>query len=299
MNDTAPIPVVGIGASADCLCALEDFFKSLPANPGMAFVVITHVAPDHQSFLVEIPARRAGPPVQAASDDQKVEANRVYVLPSSASPTIVGRRQNLHETESGRRDSKPVDIFFASLAQDCEDYAVGVILSRGGHDGVLGVKSIKEHGGLAPAGDSSGPVFAGTPDSAIARGLVDFAIPVDAMAAKRIESAGSCKKLHALAKAQKSGEDEDATRDAREAICQILHAKTGHDFSSYKTRTFLRRVQRRMEIKHCGPSPIMSPCRGEGEIEHCHSGVVTFDFAETGLSARLEIPPPPELEPPL
>jgi two-component system CheB/CheR fusion protein len=118
MNDNAPFPVVGIGASTGGLRALEDFFKSFPADPGMAFVAITPLAPDHESFLTEILARGAHPPVQAARDGQKVEANRVHVLPSNVRLTIAVRRPSLHETGSGRRESKPIDNFFASLALD-------------------------------------------------------------------------------------------------------------------------------------------------------------------------------------
>jgi two-component system CheB/CheR fusion protein len=253
MKADLPFPIVGIGASAGGLRALEDFFKSVPPDPGMAFVIITHLSPDRESYLTDILARHTPLPVQAASDGQKVEADRVYVLPPNASLTIADRRLRLRETEPGRHERMPIDVFFASLAQDCGEYAVGVVLSGSGHDGVLGVKAIKEQGGLvlAQSGDGSGPGFAGMPDSAIASGLVDFAVPVDEMAAKLIENAGSYKKLDALAETPPSSDDDHANHDAREAIYTILRAQTGHDFSGYKTRTFLRRVQRRMQIHEC------------------------------------------------
>jgi two-component system CheB/CheR fusion protein len=261
MNSELPFPIVGIGASAGGLRALEDFFKAVPPDPGMAFVIITHLAPDRESYLTDILARHTSLPVQVAGDGQKVAANRVYVLPPNSTLTIADRRLLLRETEATRHERMPIDVFFASLAQDCGEYAVGIVLSGSGHDGVLGVKAIKEYGGLvlAQAGDATGPGFAGMPDSAIASGLVDFAVPVDAMAAKLIENAGSIHKLDALAEAPLSSDDNQAVsqafnlanHDAREAIYAILRAQTGHDFSGYKIRTFLRRVQRRMQIHDC------------------------------------------------
>jgi len=253
MKIDAPFPVVGIGASAGGLRALEDFFKALSANPGMAFVIITHLAPDRESFLTDILARHTSLSVEVAHEAQLVEQDSVYVLPPNASLTIANGLLRLRETEPGRHERNPIDVFFASLAQDCCEYAVGIILSGSGHDGVLGVKAIKEQGGLvlAQAADDSGPGFAGMPDSAIASGLVDFAVPVDSMAAKLMENARSFEKLDGLAGKQPSGEDERANLDGCEAIYAILRAHTGHDFSGYKTRTFLRRVQRRMQVHDC------------------------------------------------
>jgi two-component system CheB/CheR fusion protein len=201
MKIDAPFPVVGIGASAGGLRALEDFFKALSANPGMAFVIITHLAPDRESFLTDILARHTSLSVEVAHEAQLVEQDSVYVLPPNASLTIANGLLRLRETEPGRHERNPIDVFFASLAQDCCEYAVGIILSGSGHDGVLGVKAIKEQGGLvlAQAADDSGPGFAGMPDSAIASGLVDFAVPVDSMAAKLMENARSFEKLDGLA----------------------------------------------------------------------------------------------------
>jgi two-component system CheB/CheR fusion protein len=253
MNIESPFPIVGIGASAGGLRALEDFFKSVPFNPGMAFVIVTHLAPDRESFLADILARHTDLPVQVARDGQKVEPNRVYVLPPNASLTIAGHRLQLCDAGPGRRERMPIDVFFASLAQDRGEYAVGIVLSGSGHDGVLGVKAIKEQGGLvlAQSGDPSGPGFADMPDSAIASGLVDFAVPVDEMAAKLLENVGGLGMLDALAEKQPPDEDDPANREAREAIYAVLRARTGHDFSGYKSRTLLRRIQRRMQFNRC------------------------------------------------
>lgn len=249
MPSDSRFPIVGIGASAGGLRALEDFFRAIPSHPGMAFVVVTHLAPDRESFLTDILARRTDLRVEVAHDGQRVEPDGIYVLPPHASLTIAGGVLRLRQTDQGQHERAPIDVFFASLAQDRGEYAVGVVLSGSGHDGVLGVKAIKEHGGLvlAQASDGSGPGFADMPDSAIASGLVDFAVPVDAMAEKLAENAHSVQMLDRLDESP----SDDAIADAREAIYAILRAQTGHDFGGYKTRTFLRRVQRRMEVHHC------------------------------------------------
>jgi two-component system CheB/CheR fusion protein len=252
-NNAAPFPVVGIGASAGGLRALENFFQAMPPAPGMAFVIVTHLAPDRKSLLTEILARHTTLKVDVARDDQPVEKDKVYILPPGAILTIADGRLRLEPTDVIDHQRKPIDIFFSSLAEDLGEYAVGVVLSGSGADGVLGVKAIKEHGGvtLAQASDSSGPGFSGMPDSAIASGLVDFAIPVDAMASKLIENMGSFDALEALVGSPRGNDDGRVAAEAREAICAILSSQTGHDFSGYKTRTFMRRVQRRMQARRC------------------------------------------------
>jgi len=250
MSSDAAFPIVGIGASAGGLRALEGFFKPIPADPGMAFLIITHLAPDRNSFLSEILARYTSLPVEEAHEDQKVEKNHVYVLPPHASLTIKDGRLKLLETDTDFHQRAPIDLFFASLAEDCAEYAVGVILSGSGTDGVLGVKAIKERGGLvlAQASDGSGPGFSGMPESAIASGLVDFAVPVEAMAEKLLEN---CRSIAGTAALFGDGPKDSVSHDALEAICAQVRAQTGHDFSGYKNRTVLRRIARRMQIMRC------------------------------------------------
>lgn len=245
-------PIVGVGASAGGLKALESLFKGMPAEPGMAFVVITHLAPDRESLLGEILSRHAAMPIVSARDGQAVEPNRIYVLPPNSILSIKDRRLQLREMEAPHHERTPIDIFFSSLAADCGEYSVGVVLSGSGRDGVLGVKAIKEHGGvtLAQSSDSSGPGFSGMPQSAIASGLVDFAIPADAMAAKLIENAHGLDALDGSA-GRASSITEEAADEAREAIYAIIRSQAGHDFSGYKTRTFMRRVFRRVQARHC------------------------------------------------
>ena len=247
MNMDAQFPIVGVGASAGGLRALESLFKAMPAEPGMAFVVITHLAPDRESLLTEILSRHAAMPVVSAQDGQQVEANRIYVLPPNAILSISDRRLQLRKMEAPHHERAPIDIFFSSLASDCGEYAAGVVLSGSGHDGVLGIKAIKEKGGvtLAQTSDSNGPGFAGMPESAIASGLIDFAVPADAMPAKLMENALSLNKLEG---AEPTADD---SVEAQQAIYTILRSQAGHDFSGYKTRTFMRRIFRRVQARHC------------------------------------------------
>ncbi len=252
MASDSRFPIVGIGASAGGLRALEQFFQAVSADLGMAFVIITHLAPDRESFLTDILARHTSLTVHVASEGQKVEPNSIYVLPPNASLTIEGGTLRLHQIEPGHAERSPVDVFFSSLAQDCGEYAVGVVLSGSGSDGVLGIKAIKEQGGLVLAQSSDGtqPSFTGMPDSAIASGLVDYAIPVEDMAAKLSENRQSIGLVDALAeRGAAQGDHPDAK--SLEMLYAILRSQMGHDFSGYKKRTFIRRVHRRMQINHC------------------------------------------------
>ena len=252
MASDSRFPIVGIGASAGGLRALEQFFKTIPPDLGMAFVIITHLAPDRESFLTDILARHTSLTVHGASEGQKVEPNSVYVLPPNASLTIENGALRLHRIEPGHAERSPVDVFFSSLAQDCGDYAVGVVLSGSGSDGVLGIKAIKEQGGLVLAQSSDGtePSFSGMPDSAIASGLVDYAVPVEDMAAKLSENRQSIGLVDALTEdGAAQGDHPDAK--SIEKLYAVLQSQMGHDFSGYKKRTFIRRVHRRMQINHC------------------------------------------------
>ena len=145
---TPHLPIVGIGASAGGVEALEAFFRAVPAENGMAFVVVTHLPPDRDSLLAEILGRATRMPVVNARDDQPVEAQHVYVLPPSAILTIREGRLRLRHTGAAERERAPIDVFFTSLAEDQGEHAIGVVLSGGGSDGTLGLKAIKENGGL-------------------------------------------------------------------------------------------------------------------------------------------------------
>ena len=249
MQDELPLfPIVGIGASAGGVEALEGFFQGLPPKPGLASIVVTHLSPDRESLLHEIIARYTDLTVLIAEDGAQVRKDCVYVLPANAVISVNKGRLQVRKAESARRERKPVDILFSSLAIDRGEYAACVVLSGGDGDGTLGTKAIKERGGLtlAQVADGHGPRHPSMPDSAISTGLVDFAIPVEEMGAKLVEFA------RLLAESEDVAGTDAERSQARQEICGILRNQVGHDFSGYKSKTFLRRVQRRMQVNQLG-----------------------------------------------
>jgi two-component system CheB/CheR fusion protein len=250
MQDSANFPIVGIGASAGGIEAFEGFFKGVPSNPGLGFVIITHLSPERESLLHEIIARYTDMEVKVAKDGDVVLVNSVSVLPANAILGIEDGRLRVTQLASERRERKPIDIFLSALAKDQGDYAVGVILSGGDGDGTLGIKAIKERGGLtlAQVADGYGPSHPDMPNSAISTGFIDFAIPADDMGAKLVEFAQTFEALGGLTTDDSLKTIGENVKQAREDIYAILRNQSGHDFSGYKTKTFLRRVQRRMQV---------------------------------------------------
>jgi two-component system CheB/CheR fusion protein len=254
MTAEAAFPIVGIGASAGGVEALTGFFRGLPEPQGLAFVVVTHLSPERESRLDEVLANLTGLPVRVAADMQKVESDHVYVLPADAVLGIEGGRLRLRRPNSVQRPRHPIDIFFAALALDRGESAAGVVLSGGDSDGTLGLKAIKERGGLtmAQVADGHGPQHPDMPDSAISAGVVDFALPAEQMGARLIEFARGLDMLDGLTSS--SGESAEGQRleAAQREIYAILRNRVGHDFGGYKPKTFLRRVQRRMQVNQLG-----------------------------------------------
>lgn len=239
------VSVVGIGASAGGIEAFRRFFEKMPADSGLAFVVVLHLAPDRKSMLPEILTRWTDMAVAEARDGDAVVANHVFVIPAGMVAQLRDGHLSLHDiTSGGLRNPAPIDAFFDSLAASLNEDAIGVILSGTGHDGALGLKAIKAHGGLTLAQGGSGtePEYAGMPDSAVATGAVDLHVSADEMPG------------HILAaRTVRPGSGEAVEQPAQEAekirlaICDILRSRLGHDFSQYKRQTFMRRVQRRMQ----------------------------------------------------
>ena len=250
-DNPAPFPVVGIGASAGGVEALEGLFRGIPPDSGCGFVVVTHLNPERPSLLPQLIARHTAMPVHVASDDVELRPNEVHVLPSDAILGIEGGRLRLQRPGPGRRERKPIDVFLSELAKDQGEYAAGVILSGADGDGTLGVKAIKERGGLtlAQVADGAAPHHPEMPQSAIASGMIDLAVPVNEMGGRLKEFAQSLRVLdgHAADGATAAAQSFAA---ARNEICALLRNRLGHDFSGYKEKTFLRRVQRRMHVNH-------------------------------------------------
>lgn len=238
--------IVGIGASAGGLEAYKAFFENLDSADGMAFVLVSHLSPDHASMLPELVARYTSLVVMEAADGMDVEAGHVYIIPPDATLTISGGVLQLSKPAPPRQYRFPIDTFFASLAEDQGDNAVCIILSGAGSDGARGLGAIKERGGLTLAQAAIDHIaIAGMPASAAATGLVDNIVPVEQMPA-RLKA--YCAHL-STARTQKGpdGTRQDLSHHLQ-AICTLLRAEVGHDFSQYKEKTLVRRIQRRMQV---------------------------------------------------
>jgi two-component system CheB/CheR fusion protein len=238
--------IVGIGASAGGLEAFRTFFTHMPADTGMAFVLVQHLAPDHKSMLVDLLGASTKMSVVEASDGLEIQANRVFVIPPNATLTVQAGRLRLEQPAPPRISRRPIDTFFVSLAEDQRENAVCIILSGTGSDGTLGAAAIKENGGLTLAqAEFDHHAKPGMPLSATSTGQVDEILPVEAMPAKLV---AYLKDLRGVAETK----DPEGTRqDAGgylAAICSLLQARRGHDFRSYKEKTFVRRMQRRMQV---------------------------------------------------
>ncbi len=245
-----PFPIVGIGASAGGINALEGFFRGMPTGSGMGFVVITHLNPDRESLLHDVLARFTPMPVTVASDGMMVDPDRVYVMPADAIISIKDGHLRISKQDRARPERKPIDIFLSSLAKDQGEYAVSIVLSGGDGDGTLGTKAVKEHGGLtlAQLPDSNGPSYPDMPRSAISTGLVDLALPASAMGPKLHEFSRSFDILEEISLMVSDTERGPALQAVQNEIYAIIRNQIGHDFSGYKTKTFLRRVRRRMQV---------------------------------------------------
>ena len=197
-------------------------------------------------MLPEILSRWTRMQVQEALDGSAIAPNQILVLPSGTVAGLHGGRVSLHEVRPDLpRNMTPIDVFFGSVAASLGDEAIGIILSGTGHDGALGLKAIKARGGLtlAQSSDGSKPEYPGMPDSAVAAGAVDLHVPVEEMP-RHILAAMQIRQATA-ADLDRPSSDSD---HIRLAICGILRSRLGHDFSQYKRQTFMRRVQRRMQV---------------------------------------------------
>ena len=233
MSESADFPIVGVGASAGGIEAFDKFFRHLPAEPGMAFVVVTHLSPDRVSSLPEVIGYSAPMPVVLATDGEAIAPNRIYVIPANTILTVKRRTIRLRPPNATQRERHPIDIFFGSLAEDLGDQAICVVMSGGGSDGALGVKAIKEAGGLtvAQGSDGSRPAYSEMPDSAVATGFVDIVLPAEQIGPKLVEYVNSRVSLETALEAERHSNERQVLREAQERIYGLLRHQTGHDFS--------------------------------------------------------------------
>ncbi|MGI4944531.1 MAG: CheR family methyltransferase, partial [Janthinobacterium lividum] len=238
--------IVGIGASAGGIDALKEFFSKVPADIGMAFVIVQHLDPNYDSSLTSIIAGYTSLPVRLAEDGMAVSPNQVHVIPPNAILTIKGGLLHLScpAPPAARRVS--VNTFLSSLAEDQGENAVGIILSGFGSDGALGIAAVKEHGGLTLSqAEFDHHAKRGMPQSAASGGFVDHVLAVEDMPQALLDY----RHHRAICDAHKGpdGIRQDLPGHLT-AICAVLHGRLGRDFSDYKTGTLMRRIQRRMHV---------------------------------------------------
>ncbi|MBL8780984.1 MAG: PAS domain S-box protein [Alphaproteobacteria bacterium] len=246
LSDGAAPLVVGIGASAGGLGAFKKFFSHMPADNGMAFVLVQHLDPKHDSLLAELIGKQTSMNVAEARDGERLTANCVFIIPPDATLTVKGGVLRVTKPAPPRETRRPIDTFFTSLADDQGENAVCIVLSGTGTDGTQGLKAVKENGGLTLAqAEFDHHAMSGMPDSAVATGLVDQVMPVEAMPARLMEY-----RAHMLDVAGEKDENGTRTDTAEhlKAISAILRRGISHDFGQYKQNTLVRRVQRRMQV---------------------------------------------------
>ena len=234
-----PVPICAIGASAGGLAALRALFGGLPGDLGLAYVVIVHLAPDHPSQLDEILSQSTSMPVRQVTDTPLLEPDCIYVIPPDRELVIEGDDVHAREFTEPRGRRAPIDLFFRSVAAGRGD-GMAVILSGAGSDGAVGVKRIKEGGGVVFVQDPAEAEYPMMPRSAIATGVADFVVPIREMTERIAEVSRSKAAMASIA--------QDEAGAALKRITGHLHARTGHDFSSYKRATVMRRVMRRMQV---------------------------------------------------
>ncbi|MGR8997608.1 MAG: CheR family methyltransferase [Gammaproteobacteria bacterium] len=237
-------PVVGIGASAGGLEALQIFFSNLSSHTGFAFIVVTHQQPGHVSLLPDLLNHFTDMPVLSAEDGMLLKKDHVFVCPPGKNLALLNSR--LHLMDSPKHDSMhlPIDYFLRSLAEDVKEMGIGIILSGTGTDGTLGLKAIKGVSGMTMVQEPKTAKFDGMPSSAIAMGDVDFVLPADKMGEQLIQySKGPYFKcIH-------TDQQEDlVASESIQKIFILLRNRTGNDLSAYKPTTIKRRIARRMNI---------------------------------------------------
>jgi two-component system CheB/CheR fusion protein len=251
-NNPAPIKIVGIGASAGGLEAFEEFFRHMPADSGIAFVLVQHLDPSHISLLTDILQRSTSMPVVEAQDQVPVTPNTVYVIPPNRDMEIFHGKLLLSMPNTPRGQRLPIDAFLRSLAEDQQENAVGIIFSGTGTDGTLGCRAILGMGGMTIVQQSSTARYDGMPSSVIQAGYATLVLPIDKIPAALMAESG---KIIADTVADAETPPKSKPETGIMSILMLLRSITGHDFTLYKESTIRRRIERRMlqnDIKDTG-----------------------------------------------
>ena len=250
-KDIAPIEndrkkafwIVGLGGSAGSLEAFEDFFRNMPADTGLAYVLVSHLDPTHKGIMPELIQRVTTMKVRQVTDGMIVRPNSVYVIPPNKDMSILHGTLQLLEPSKPRGMRMPIDFFFRQLALDQKDRSICIIFSGMGTDGTLGLKAIKEELGGVMVQDLSSAKYDGMPQSAINTGLVDFVAPSNELPAKLLRYVN-----HFSDMTRKLPSAEKKTASAMQKIFALIRAQTKNDFCLYKKSTVRRRIERRMNV---------------------------------------------------
>ncbi|HYW57156.1 MAG TPA: chemotaxis protein CheB [Polaromonas sp.] len=250
-------PVVGIGASAGGLPAMIRFFEQMPARNGMAFVIILHLSPSHESNAAEILQRATSMPVVQVTKATRIEADHVYVIPPASDLLMNdGYLRVVDPTRTGG-PHVAIDLFFRTLAHVHRERAVCVVMSGTGADGAVGLARVKEQGGLTFVQSPEDAEHDGMPLAAIASGMADFVMPAAELPGKMMALWANARRIQMPVDAQiemktKAPEDQDAAELAERALTDImglLRRYSKHDFRHYKRATVLRRIERRLQVQ--------------------------------------------------
>lgn len=234
-------PMVVMGASAGGIRALQTFFEAMPADTGAAFVVVVHLDPQHRSELAQIIAARTAMNVVQVEGRQKLAANRVYVIPPDQRLQVVDHEISADQFDEPRGKRAPIDVLFRSVAERLGD-GFAVILSGAGSDGTIGVRAVKEAGGIILVQDPGEAEYGSMPRSAMATGVADVVLPVRELALRLADL------IHLKMQGKPLDDEPEADEDLLRRILAHVRRRTGHDFSKYKRSTVLRRLARRMQV---------------------------------------------------
>ncbi len=246
-SSSSPMRVVGIGASAGGLGALKKLFATVPEQPGVCFVVVVHLSPEHESHLANLLQQHSRLPVQQVTDKTPLTANHIYVIPPDFNIDAIDTHLHLSELEEQRHKRAPIDHFFRTLAEAHKEHAVGVILTGTGADGTFGLRRIRERGGLTIVQSPDEAEYDAMPRSAIAAGVADLVLPIEKIAAQILRVDGVPQGI-----ALSEGDSGPAEKEAAtlHKILSEVSTHTGHDFTHYKRTTIMRRIGRRMQLHH-------------------------------------------------
>ena len=228
-NSHLPVNIVGIGASAGGLDAFRKFFMEMPSTSGLAFVIVTHLDPDHKSIIDELFIKTTQMHIAQVVDGMKIVPNSIFFIPPNKNTTVLNGRFQLLDPVQKRNAKYPINFFFVSLSRELKGKAVGIILSGAGTDGTEGIKAIKNEGGMVMVQDSKPAKYDGMPKSAIASGSADYILPIEKMPQQLL------KHIVQMDESRKKREKKllPEPADTLHKIFVIIRNRTGYDFSHY------------------------------------------------------------------